>query len=62
MHSKVLSPANIEKYHAGYKSFTGQVCAGRRCPHFGTEMLEKDGTLVCPMHGLKANPATLVIY
>jgi hypothetical protein len=51
----------VKKYHSWYKSFIGKSCEGKKCPHFGTEMLEKGGYLVCPMHGLTADIKSLVI-
>jgi hypothetical protein len=51
----------LSLYQAWYKSYVGKVCEGKRCPHFGTEMLEKDGMLVCPLHNLTADPETLLI-
>jgi len=52
---------NISKYRAWYAGFVGQECRGKRCPHFGTEMLEIGGQLVCPMHGLTADRLSLKI-
>lgn len=49
----------IIQYDNWYKSFIGKSCAGRKCPHFGTEMLESNGVLVCPMHKLIADPVSL---
>lgn len=45
----------VEKYKNWYNSFIGKKCEGKLCPHYGTEMLEKDGLLVCPMHNLSAD-------
>ena len=53
--SKVLN------YKTWYNSYVGIKCVGRKCPHFKIDMLEKDGMLVCPMHGLSANLETLKI-
>ncbi|UOE52599.1 hypothetical protein MTO98_16095 [Mucilaginibacter sp. SMC90] len=50
---------NLERYEQWYASYIGKSCAGKRCPHFGTEMLDKDGRLVCPMHELTADPDTM---
>lgn len=52
---------NLIKYEEWYDSYVGRSCAGKRCPHFGTEMLEKDGMLVCPLHELKADLVTMVV-
>ena len=48
-------------YDEWYKTYLGKKCEGRKCPHFGTEMLEHKGVLVCPMHHLTADPDTLEI-
>lgn len=48
-------------YQNWYKGYIGKECKGRRCPHFGTEMLEQDGRLVCPLHHLVADKATLKV-
>lgn len=53
--------ANLEKYERWYASYIGKSCAGKRCPHFGTEMLLKNGRLICPMHELTADPETLTV-
>jgi hypothetical protein len=52
---------NLINYHAWYQSFVGRSCKGKRCPHFGTEMLERNGRLVCPMHHLTADAVNQVI-
>lgn len=51
----------IEMYHNWYRKYIGQICEGRKCPHFGTQMLEKQGMLVCPMHELTADLITGII-
>lgn len=38
-----------------YKTMIGKSCAGRRCPHRGTYMLERDGRLLCPLHNLQGS-------
>jgi hypothetical protein len=48
----------VELYRAWYESFLGHQCAGRKCPHLGTEMLESNGRLVCPLHNLTADIGT----
>jgi hypothetical protein len=48
-------------YQRWYGTYVGRECKGRRCPHFGTEMIVQDGMLVCPMHNLTADPETLLI-
>lgn len=41
------------------KQYIGHQCKGKRCPHFGTTMIEKDdGTMECPLHGLVADRMT----
>lgn len=52
---------NLTAYREWYAGFVGRECKGRRCPHYGTEMLERDGLLVCPMHELTADAGTLKI-
>ncbi|WEA01708.1 hypothetical protein [Mucilaginibacter sp. SJ] len=49
---------NLKSYETWYESFVGRSCKGRRCPHYGTEMLENNGQLVCPMHHLTADLLT----
>jgi hypothetical protein len=51
----------VDLYDRWYQGFVGQICAGRKCPHLGTDMLEKDGKLVCPMHNLMADMQSLKI-
>ncbi len=51
----------VEKYRLWYESYIGRYCKGKKCPHFGTAMLEKDGLLVCPMHNLTASADTLEV-
>lgn len=51
----------LDQYKAWYQNFIGQKCEGRKCPHFGTEMLERSGQLVCPMHHLTADLQTQII-
>lgn len=52
------NPENLAAYEQWYRGFIGKTCKGRQCPHLGTEMLEQNGTLVCPMHHLTADPVT----
>jgi hypothetical protein len=49
------------EYWQWYKSMIGKSCAGKRCPHFGTVMHERDGKLVCPLHNLEGDIETEVI-
>lgn len=53
--------AKINQYETWYKGFIGKSCAGRKCPHFGTAMLETNGFLVCPMHKLTADPLSFKV-
>jgi hypothetical protein len=46
--------SRIESYNKWYDSYLGKICEGRKCPHLGTEMLEKDSKLVRPLHNLTA--------
>lgn len=46
--------SRIDSYNKWYESYLGKKCEGRKCPHLGTEMLEQDGKLVCPLHNLTA--------
>lgn len=46
------------RYWKWYRSMIGKSCAGKKCPHLGTEMLERNWKLVCPMHGLTGDIAT----
>lgn len=48
----IKPPDNSGKYHTWYKTMIGKSCAGKRCPHLGTMMLEEDGVFLCPLHGL----------
>lgn len=61
----LLPPAviteNYQKYLDWYQTFIGQRCKGKRCPHLGTEMLEANGLLVCPMHQLTADAGNFKI-
>lgn len=52
---------NAALYQTWYDNYVGRDCRGRRCPHFGTEMLETDGRLVCPLHHLTADAHSLKI-
>lgn len=51
----------LSLYSQWYDSYLGRKCEGRRCPHFGTEMLDISGELVCPLHKLTADINTLLI-
>lgn len=60
-----LRVLNLDKYDFGddsrYRDFyleqIGKSCAGKRCPHYGTQMVEKEnGLWQCPLHGLVGDP------
>ncbi len=55
------SVENLKNYHEWYRTFIGRSCKGNRCPHYGMEMLEKNGKLVCPLHHLTADPKSQLI-
>lgn len=42
----------MRDYWVWYRSMIGKSCKGKRCPHLGTQMLERNGQLVCPLHNL----------
>ena len=48
----IKPPVTSETYYNWYKGMVGKSCKGRKCPHYGATMLERDGVLVCPLHGL----------
>lgn len=54
-------PANSFKYNKWYDSMIGKKCEGKKCPHLGTEMLEANGQLVCPLHNLKVSLTTNLV-
>lgn len=43
------------------QSMVGKSCAGKRCPHYGTVMIDTGDKLVCPMHGLIGSKETETI-
>lgn len=46
-------------YLKWYNGFIGKQCKGKKCPHFGTTMIDNgNGLLVCPMHDLHADGLT----
>jgi hypothetical protein len=53
--------SKLELYLDWYISYVGKTCTGRKCPHFGTDMFEKNGQLVCPMHNLTADIHSLKV-
>ena len=50
-----------EIYWAFYEPFIGKSCAGRKCPHYSVTMMERDGILECPLHGLIGDLKTMKI-
>ena len=54
-------PRDSFKYNLWYDSMVGKKCEGKKCPHLGTEMLEVDGKLVCPLHNLKVSLTTKLV-
>ena len=40
-------------YWNWYDSYIGKSCKGKKCPHLGTKMQEKEGKLFCPLHNLE---------
>ena len=61
METGLAIPSCSEKYLNWYAGYIGQTCKEKRCPHLGTGMLEQDGKLVCPLHGLTADLKTLKV-
>lgn len=55
------SGQNAVLYADWYAGYVGMTCKGRRCPHFGTPMLDQGNRLVCPMHHLSADPESLKV-
>lgn len=47
-----------EKWLKWYKTMIGKSCAGKKCPHYGTQMIETNGRLVCPLHNLEGSIET----
>lgn len=47
-----------DKYWDWYMPYVGKSCKGRKCPHLGVTMRERDGVLECPLHGLIGNKST----
>lgn len=48
-----IIPPDRGEYIEWYSSYVGKSCAGKKCPHLGTQMLEYNNQLVCPLHNLK---------
>lgn len=49
---KKLFKEEKNSYFKWYDTMIGKSCAGKKCPHFGTTMIEREGVLVCPLHNL----------
>jgi len=45
-------------YAQWYDKMRGKSCKGKKCPHFGTTMHERNGHLVCPLHDLRGSMKT----
>lgn len=45
-----LKPDN--DFDKWYNSMIGKSCAGKKCPHYGTPMIDHGDHLQCPMHNL----------
>ncbi|MBD1385834.1 hypothetical protein IDJ75_11135 [Mucilaginibacter rigui] len=60
-HPNEKQQAKLGLYQVWYQSYLGKICEGKRCPHFGSEMIEINGRLVCPLHNLTADLETLKI-
>ncbi len=56
---RVVDPGN--PYKDWYTTMIGKSCAGRKCPHRGTHMLERNGRLLCPLHNLQGDIETETI-
>lgn len=60
-----INPPNwgdaAHEYKKWYKGYVGRTCTHKVCPHRGAIMQERDGILVCPLHGLKASKETETI-
>lgn len=63
---KPKSPEYLSSvHHPGQKRYSdwvntmiGKSCAGKRCPHLGTTMKNRNGQLVCPLHNLIGDKKT----
>lgn len=54
----LIPPSHANKYWDWYKTMVGKSCAGKKCPHLGTAMVEIEGQLICPLHSLIGNLKT----
>lgn len=48
----IAPPRLALKYWRWYEEQIGKTCKGKKCPHLGHTMHEKNGHLECPLHGL----------
>lgn len=51
----------ISKWAKWKETMVGKSCAGRKCPHLGTTMIEINGKLICHLHALEGDLQTEVI-
>jgi len=51
----------VKGWKEWYANYIGKSCKGRKCPHYGTHMLEVNGSLLCPLHHLKGDIETETI-
>lgn len=54
-------PKNSLVYNEWYDTYLGKSCAGKKCPHFGTQMITVKGKTFCPLHNLHADPIKEII-
>lgn len=54
-------PKNSILYNSWYDTYLGKSCAGKKCPHFGTQMITVKGKTFCPLHNLHADPIKEII-
>lgn len=47
-----------KRYKQWLSNMLGKSCKGKLCPHHGTLMLEREGYLYCPLHGLWGDKTT----
>lgn len=45
-------PMHATTYNKWHAEQIGKSCAGKKCPHLGTEMLQYGDKLLCPLHNL----------
>lgn len=61
LNTGIKAPLFNNRYESFYKKHVGKSCKGKRCPHYGQKMIERDGVLYCPLHGLMGNIKTETI-